>query len=123
MRFVTCGSSMLSADSFSSRAHCGVPGAHHHAAAEAEGDEGGLAGVAAGLGHPPRRGAAAGCAVSNTVKSPTKPDTPSKRPRPSSKTVSGAALVRTTFVRSPSASSRRRGVGSLITAPLSFTVA
>ena len=47
--------------------------------------------------------------VSKTVKSPTKPDTPSNRPRLSSKTVSGAALVLTSFVRSPSASSRRRG--------------
>ena len=61
MRFVTCGSSRLSADSFSCRAHCGVPERITIPPPEAERHERRLARVAARLGHPARRlGEAAG---------------------------------------------------------------
>ena len=96
MRFVTCGSSRLSADSFSCRAHCGVPDRITIPPPRPNATNAGSPGSRpasvirrADSGKP--------AVVSKTVKSPTKPDTPSNRPRLSSKTVSGAALVLIVF--------------------------
>ena len=106
MRFVTSGTSRLSADSSSSRAHCGVPGRSTIPPPRPSATNAGwpASRPAAVIRRAPRGRLARG---SNTVNSPTKLDMPSNSPSPSSNTVSGAGWCAAARCCSPKAFARR----------------